>query len=54
VQIKQRPLTCRDVTLSSPRAQRSAATQDLRGYTPNPQGALHYKGGGFRTAYIEA
>jgi peptide/nickel transport system substrate-binding protein len=32
----------------------SAATKDLQGYVSNPLGALHYKGGGFRTAYIEA
>ena len=32
----------------------SAATKDLQGYAPNPLGALHYKGGGFRTAYVEA
>ena len=32
----------------------SAATKDLRGYQPNMLGALHYHGGGFRTAYIAA
>jgi peptide/nickel transport system substrate-binding protein len=31
----------------------SAATKELRGYQPNRLGALHYQGGGFRTAYIE-
>jgi peptide/nickel transport system substrate-binding protein len=32
----------------------SAAAQDLRGYQPNMLGALHYHGGGLRTAYIAA
>ena len=32
----------------------SAALKALRGYQPNRLGALHYQGGGFRTAYIEA
>jgi peptide/nickel transport system substrate-binding protein len=32
----------------------SAAAKDLKGYQPNRLGALHYKGGGFRTAYIAA
>jgi peptide/nickel transport system substrate-binding protein len=31
----------------------SAATKDLRGYQPNRMGALHYHGGGLRTAYME-
>jgi peptide/nickel transport system substrate-binding protein len=30
----------------------SAASKDLRGYQPNRLGALHYQGGGLRTAYI--
>jgi peptide/nickel transport system substrate-binding protein len=32
----------------------SAATKDLRGYQPSMMGALHYRGGGLRTAYIKA
>ncbi len=31
----------------------SAAVKELRGYQPNMVGALTYRGGGFRTAYIE-
>jgi hypothetical protein len=31
----------------------SAAAKDLRNYQPNVVGALTYRGGGFRTAYIE-
>ena len=32
----------------------SAADKQLRGYSPSKTGALHYYGGGFRTAYIAA
>jgi peptide/nickel transport system substrate-binding protein len=32
----------------------SAAVKELRGYQPGSAGALHYQGGGLRTAYIEA
>jgi len=34
--------------------QTSAAVKELKGYQPNVVGALTYRGGGFRTAYIEA
>jgi hypothetical protein len=30
----------------------SAADKKLRGYLPGKAGAIHYHGGGFRTAYI--
>ena len=30
----------------------SAADKKLRGYQPGKAGALHYHGGGFRTAYM--
>jgi hypothetical protein len=30
----------------------AAADKKLRGYLPNKTGALHYHGGGLRTAYI--
>jgi peptide/nickel transport system substrate-binding protein len=33
--------------------QTSAAVKELKGYQPNVVGALTYRGGGFRTAYIE-
>jgi peptide/nickel transport system substrate-binding protein len=32
----------------------SAAVKALQGYQPSGVGALSYRGGGFRTAYIEA
>jgi len=32
----------------------SAAAKALRGYQPSMTGALHYRGGGLRTAYMEA
>ena len=32
----------------------SAAVKELRGYQPSVTGAFYYRGGGFRTAYIEA
>jgi peptide/nickel transport system substrate-binding protein len=32
----------------------SAAAKNLKGYQPSMMGALHYRGGGFRTAYMGA
>ena len=32
----------------------AAAAKELRGYQPNVVGALTYRDGGVRTAYIEA
>jgi peptide/nickel transport system substrate-binding protein len=34
--------------------QTSAAARALQGYRPGSAGALHYQGGGLRTAYLEA
>jgi peptide/nickel transport system substrate-binding protein len=34
--------------------QTSAAAKTLQGYRPGKMGALHYQGGGLRTAYLEA